>query len=90
MRVSSMRASASSMPSAEKLPGSGGTMTRGILSSRARLIAVQRAAAAEDEQREIAQIVAALDRDLLDRGRHLRVGEVGSRSPPIASASAPA
>ena len=31
----SSRGSASSMPTAEKLPGSGGTITRGILSARA-------------------------------------------------------
>ena len=66
----SSRASASSMPTAEKLPGSGGMTTvrnRQFARQRARM---QRPAAAIAEQHEFARVEAMLDGDLLDRARH--------------------
>jgi len=74
VRAVSSRGLASSMPTAEKFPGSAAPPPAGCAArGRARWHAA--AAAAVAEQREIARIVAASNRNLLDDRRHRQVGD---------------
>ena len=70
----SWRTSTSRQPSADVMPGFGGTSTVGIDSSLRQRRAVQRAGAAERDERELARVVAAADRD-----QPHGVGHVGVR-----------
>ena len=71
----SWRTSTSRQPSAEVMPGFGGTSTVGIDSSSRQRGAVQRPGAAEGDERELARVVAAPDRDQPHGVGHVRVGD---------------
>ena len=75
----SWRTSTSRQPSAEVMPGFGGTITVGIDSSRARSAPCSAPGAAEDDERELARVVAAADRDQADGVGHVRVGDLDDR-----------
>ena len=59
----------------ENTPDSGGTTTRLMPSSARQVEGVDAAVAADGDQRQIARIAAALDRDRADRARHGGVGD---------------
>ena len=75
----SWRMSTSRQPSAEVTPGLGGTMhgrDRQLLGERG---AVQRPGAAERDEREVARVVAAADRDQPHGVGHVGVGDLDDR-----------
>ena len=76
----SWRTSTSRQPSAEVMPGFGGTSTVGIESSLRERRAVQRARAAEDDERELARVVAAPDRDQPNGVGHVCVRDLDDRA----------
>ena len=76
MRTKSCRHDAISMPSAENVPGTFGTITFGMKISRAIAHRVQRAGAAEGDHRGLARIDALVDRDRAHRERHRGVGDL--------------
>ena len=65
-----------SSPTAEKTPGRGGTSTRRMPELARERGGVDRAAAAERDEREVARVAAALDRHRLDRADHARVRQL--------------
>ena len=74
VRTKSCRHDAISMPSAEKVPGTFGTITVGMKISRAIDHRMQRSGAAECDHRGVARIDAFVDRDRAHRERHRRIG----------------
>ena len=75
VRVNSALRFETSSPSADSTPGAGGT-TIGRHAEQARQrAAVQRPGAAEGQQREVARVVAALDRDHADGAHHVVVDD---------------
>ena len=69
------RRSAKRSPSAETIPGSGGTMTSGISSSTARSAQWSPPAPPNEIELHLARVVAALDRHQTERGAHVAVGD---------------
>ena len=74
--TNSWRMSVASMPTAEAIPGLGGTSTVGMPSSRASALACSGPGAAEGDEHEVARIVAALHRDEAHRADHVGVGDL--------------
>ena len=75
----SRRSSLATSPSADRTPAASGTSTRPdpeLVGERAR---VQRPGAAERDEREVARVVAALDRDDAQRPQHLGVDDPDDR-----------
>ena len=66
-------------PSADHVPGRGGTSTVGTPSSLASAAPCSGAGAAEHDERELARVVAALQRDDPHRVGHVRVGDGDDR-----------
>ena len=73
-------------PRAEQSPGCGGTSTVRHVEPLRDRSGVQRAGAAEGDQREVARVEAALDGDQPDRVRHVLVGGPHRRDAAAASA----
>ena len=67
--------SATSMPSADSTPACRGTITVADLEPLGDLARVHAAGAAERDEREIARVVPALDRDDANRALHVGVGD---------------
>ena len=65
-----------SSPVAEKMPGLGGISSVGISASRASAFACTGPGAAEADEHEVARVVAALDRDQVERVDHRRVRDL--------------
>ena len=74
--TASYRSGETRQPSAEKAPEWAGTTTRAIPAWRASAPACTGPGAAVGDQRELAQIVAALHRDQAERPQHVRVGHL--------------
>ena len=72
----SWRMSTSRQPSADVMPGFGGTSTVGMDELAGQRGAVQRPGAAEDDEREVARVVAAADRDQAHGVGHVGVGDL--------------
>ena len=85
----STRMSASSRPSAENTPGYCGTISLRDAEQARDGRRVQRPGAAEGEEREVARVVAALERDHLDRARHVLVRDLDDRRRRARAASRP-
>ena len=88
VRTTSARGAVMHMPQAENTPESGGTITLRTSSSAPSAAPCIAAAAAADEQGEVARVAAALHRDELQRADHVRVGQpddaVGERLDAVA------
>ena len=69
------RMSVMSRPTADVMPGCGGTTTRGMLGLASDRAGVHRSGAAEGDQAEVARIETLLDGDHADRAEHVGVGD---------------